>query len=147
MCHMAPKRVFLKSQDFEFSQKRGVKKVKMQNLKKYFQNWIWLQKLDIKHVPHSPKEEKILHSSACLLTRLYACPLVRSSTLIHYRAVRNSQKYFIWQINNIEWLSMSYWAISGIRLFLPSARPLCINPPNICDDMYIYGKHSIFHTT
>ena len=38
MCHMAPKRVFLKSQDFEFSQKRGVKKVKMQNLKKYFQN-------------------------------------------------------------------------------------------------------------
>ena len=38
MCHMAPKRVFLKSQDFEFSQKRGVKKVKMKNLKKYFQN-------------------------------------------------------------------------------------------------------------
>ena len=55
---MSPKKIFKKSQHFEFFQKRGVKGVKKRKiLKKYLQNQKGFQKLDTKHVLHVTKED------------------------------------------------------------------------------------------
>ena len=54
MCHMPPKRIFKKSQNFEFFQKRGVKGVKkwffwknISKIEKGFKNWV----LNMCHMP------------------------------------------------------------------------------------------------
>ena len=47
---------FTKTQNFDFFKKGAPEAKKMKILKKYFQNRKWLQKLDIKHVPHTSKE-------------------------------------------------------------------------------------------
>ena len=51
---MPQKKIFKKSQNFEFFQKGGQKMI---FLKKYFQNQKELQKLDTKQVPFVPKED------------------------------------------------------------------------------------------
>ena len=51
-----PQMKFKKNQNFDFFQKRAPKAQKMKILKKYVQNQKGLQKWDIKHVPHAPKE-------------------------------------------------------------------------------------------
>ena len=51
-------KIFKKTQNFDFFQKRAPEAKKMKILKKYNQNRKGLQKLDIKHGPYSPKEEK-----------------------------------------------------------------------------------------
>ena len=54
-----PQKVFPKKiKILSFFIKGGLEGQKIKILKKYFQNRKELQKLDIKHVLHSPKEEK-----------------------------------------------------------------------------------------
>ena len=55
---MHPKIIFNKFKILSFFQKRGPRGQKMKILKKYFQNRKGLQKLDIKHVLHSPRDKK-----------------------------------------------------------------------------------------
>ena len=53
---MHEKKFFKKTQNFEFFQKTGPRGQKIKNFRKKCQNQKGLQKLDIKPVPQSPKE-------------------------------------------------------------------------------------------
>ena len=57
MCHMPPKRILKKSQNFEFFQKRGLRGSKNDFFEKIFPKRKVFQKLDTKHVPHVPKKD------------------------------------------------------------------------------------------
>ena len=53
---MPQTKIFQKTQNFDFFQKRGPRGRKMKILKKYFQNRKGFQKLGIKHVPQAPNK-------------------------------------------------------------------------------------------